>query len=116
MASKLGLMRKREAVDDRLRSATNRLRARGVDVGSFPEEVRDRDLQEFARLEHTASLLEACCDRIDEFKELETRIEALEATVEPEPAPEATPEPADDKEPADVPVTTTPAPARRGRS
>lgn len=104
MASKLGLMRKREVVDDRLRSATNRLRARGVDVGSFPDEVRDRDLQEYERVAHTASLLEACCDRIDEL------------TAKEKPAPEPEPEPEVEDEPADVPVTTTPAPARRGRS
>lgn len=107
MASKLGLMRKREVVDDRLRSATNRLRARGVDVGSFPDEIRDRDLQEFTRLEHTASLLEACCDRIDEL--------TADEKPAPKPAPEPEPEPAADEEPAAVPVTTTRAPARRGR-
>lgn len=107
MASKLGLMRKREVVDDRLRSATNRLRARGVDVGSFPDEIRDRDLQEFARLEHTASLLEACCDRIDELTAKEKPA--------PKPAPQPEPQPEGGEEPADVPVTTTPAPARRGR-
>lgn len=104
MASKLGLMRKREVVDDRLRSATNRLRARGVDVGSFPDEVRDRDLQQYERLAHTASLLEACCDRIDE----------LTAKEKPEPTPE--PKPEVEEESAEAPVTTTPAPVRRGRS
>lgn len=106
MASKLGLMRKREVVDDRLRSATNRLRARGVDVGSFPDEVRDRDLQQYERLAHTASLLEACCDRIDE----------LTGKNKPAPKPAPEPEPVVEEEPAEAPVTTTPAPVRRGRS
>lgn len=67
MASKLGLMKKREAVDDRLRSATNRLQVRGVDVGSFPDQGRDRDIKNMERIEHTAALLEACLARIDEL-------------------------------------------------
>lgn len=68
MASKLGMMRKREVIEGRLRSATNRLHARGVDVGAFPDEGRDPEVKALARLEHTASLLEACVDRIDELK------------------------------------------------
>ena len=69
MASKLGMMVKQEAADDRLRDATNRLRVRGVDVGSFPEEGRDRALREVQRTEHTANLLEACQARIDELQQ-----------------------------------------------
>lgn len=77
MASKLGLMRKQEAATDRLRSATNRLRARGVDVGAFPDAGRDRDLREVERVQHTATLLEACCDRIDELTAQLERTAAL---------------------------------------
>lgn len=67
MASKLGLMKKREQVDIRLRSATNKLRSRGVDVGAFPDDQRDRDLKEYERVAHTAALLEACVERLDEL-------------------------------------------------
>lgn len=107
MASKLGLMLKREAVDNRLRDATNKLKSRGVDAGSFPDEQRDRDLKEYERVEHTASLLEACVERLDEL------LGANKPKDEPDPEP--TPEELAEDDDAETDGERAVPALRRGR-
>jgi hypothetical protein len=76
MASRLGLMIKQEQVDNRIRSVTNRLKSRGVDVGTYPDETRDRNLRAYQRQEHTADLLESCLARIEELGGEKRSVEA----------------------------------------
>ena len=68
MASKIGLSYRREAVLDRFRHEANRARARGVDVGSFPEGGRDPEVKALNELAYAADLLAAVNDRLDELR------------------------------------------------
>lgn len=67
MASKIGLSYRREEAQQRVERETNRLQARGVDVGGPSPTGRDPDLVTVERLFHTADLLAAAVARIDEL-------------------------------------------------
>lgn len=69
MVGRTVLNARREAAVLKLRGLNNRLRSRGVDVGSEPSVERNRDLRDVIDLETSADLLEASLVRIDELRE-----------------------------------------------